>query len=129
MIWTGLGVTGMWVGWKNLVDSRKDIEALQHANGERNLQTFPVMRLIAYGHYRNDLFRFAKHTTVAAIGVLAMIIPRQPNSEPVTPTGLVITIGFFTIVMLMLLASTLDRRQRDSISEIDKLRKEAEEEK
>lgn len=123
MIWTALGVAGMWIGWRNLSDSRKDIEALAHANGEKNLQTFPIMRVIAYGHYRNDLFRFSKHVTITAIGVIAMTIPQVPNADPVTPTGLVLTIGIFTIVMLILLASTLDRRQRDSITDMEAQRK------
>lgn len=116
MVWTLLGVVGLYFGVRNLRSSKRDIDALQKMNGHTFAQ-YQVMRVIAYGHYRNDLFRLAKHITILAIGVIAMILP-NPQSTRVSYTGVAITGGLFTIVLLLILASALDRRQREALEEM-----------
>jgi hypothetical protein len=121
MLWTLIGITGASFGVMNLRESLKDIHAIEALNGNR-LPQHRVLSVIAYGHYRNDLFRLAKQVTIIVIGVIAMIIPPQNPKDPVTPVSLIVTGGLFTIAMLLVLASALDRRQReiaDSIGGVD----------
>lgn len=116
--WTVMGLIGCIISWGNLRWSRKDIDALAETNGH-NLARYQVMRILAYGHFRNDAFRFCKHLAVLFIGVLSMILPRAERAPVITPSGLVVTGGLFTIVLLLLLASALDRAQRNAIDEME----------
>src|SRR4051812_856512 len=113
-----MGLVGSVIGWSNLRGSHKDIEALHEMNGD-NLGAYRVMRILAYGHFRNDAFRFCKHLAVLFIGVLSMILPRAENAPTITASALVVTGGLFTIVLLLLLASALDRAQRNAIDEME----------
>lgn len=124
-----MGCVGTTIGWGNLKESKADLDALHKMNDD-NLGRYRVMRVIAFGHYRNDLFRLAKHISVLAIGLLACVIPPMSSTQHgVTPTGIVITGGLFTIVLLLIMASALDRRQRDAIDEMDEAREVAKERK
>ena len=117
-----MGAIGVYLGWGNLKESNKDVQALHKMNGNR-LGRFRVMRVIAYGHYRNDLFRLAKHVTVLVIGVMACVLPKaRGTSNQLSPTSIVITVGLFTILLLIIMASALDRRQRDAVEEIEEAR-------
>lgn len=119
IIWTALGLVGMAFGWSNLQSSKHDVEALRVMDGQ-NLAQYRVMRVIAFGHFRNDLFRFAKHITITAIGALSMVIPpASPKGGAVTPTGVVVTGGLFTIVLLVIMSSVLDHRQREALLDIE----------
>lgn len=118
MLWTLIGVIGMYFGVHNLSVSRADIKRLQEMNGNR-LAAHDVMRVIAYGHFRNDTFRLAKHSTITMIGLFSMLLPPAPGtSSHVTPAGATITAGFFTISILLVLASALDRKQREALEEM-----------
>jgi hypothetical protein len=109
-----LGIVGTYYGSKNLADSRRDIQALQEMDGN-TFSYYQVMRIIAYGHYRNDLFRLGKHVTVLVIGVIADLLPSPAQNTPVSPSGIVVTVGLFSIVLLINMASALDRRQREAL--------------
>lgn len=116
MIWTVIGLIGMYFGWSNLKSSRADIEAIDEMNGNA-LKQHRVMRILAYGHYRNDLFRFSKHIVIAGVGILAMITPASPGTTASpTLTSLIVTGGFFTIAILIVIASALDKRQREGLN-------------
>lgn len=119
MLWTLFGLIGVVIGWSNLENSRHDIQALRDLNGH-TLKAYTEMRIIAYGHYRNNLFRFSKHFVVLLIGVISMALPPTSfgHNGKVTPTGIVITVGFFIIVVLMLMASALDQRQREALEDV-----------
>lgn len=110
-----IGVVGMFLGRVNLKSSRRDIASLENQNGH-SLEQYDQMRLLAFGHYRNDLFRMCKHTTITLIGVLACSFP-STTTQPVTPVGLVITFGLFIIAVFLVMASFLDRRQREAMEE------------
>lgn len=121
LVWLLLGCVGVYFGWANLRDSKRDLDALHTLNGG-NLAKYQIMQLIAYGHYRNNLFRLAKFCTVLAIGLIASVLPpTKPGSTNGPIVGVVITGGLFTIVLLLVMSSILDRRQRDAIKEIDEL--------
>jgi hypothetical protein len=123
-IWTMLGAIGIVLGQGNLRESQRDLDAVRLSKSDLNGR-FEIMRIIAYGHYRNDLFRLCKHITVFAVGLLACLLPPALANQTITATGLVVTGGLFTIVMLTILGSVLDRRQRDAIEEIEIVRTEA----
>ena len=110
MIWSVAGIVGCIIGYLNLRESQKTIDALRKLNGKHYLQ-YNTMQILGYGHYRNDLFRLAKHGVVLLIGVIAMVLPSPNPHEPVTPLGVAVSVGFCTIVGLLILASALDRRQ------------------
>lgn len=97
--------------------SRKDIEALKTMNGD-NIEKYRLMMVIAYGHYRNDLFRFSKHMVIFLVGVASMIAPPQVETQPVSAVGIIVTGGLFSLSILLVLASTLDRRQREAMEEM-----------
>lgn len=118
MIWTLLGLAGSSLGWANLKQSRKELAALHEMNGN-TFQQYTTMRIIAYGHYRNDLFRLSKQVVILVVGIVAMFVPPVDNSQPVSPLGWVITIGLFAIALLIVMASALDRRQREALLEND----------
>lgn len=85
----------------------------------KTFAAYRSMRVIAYGHFRNDAFRMAKHTTITAIGVISMILPASNNQAAthISYTSVVITGGLFTISVLLVLASALDKKQRESLEE------------
>lgn len=87
----------------------------------RNLAQYRELRLIAYGHYRNDLLRFANHLTIVAIGAISMIIPNSGNETAhYDPAAVIVTVGFFTLSLLLTIASALDRRQREVLENSEK---------
>ena len=125
MIWTLLGGFGLYFGWVNLRNSRRNLEALHEMNGQ-TFATYRIMRVIAYGHYRNNLFRFAKHLTVFAIGIVSMLLPNFKvtgtgghSQNIVSYTQVVVTGGLFTIVLLLIMASVLDRRQTEALEALE----------
>lgn len=115
--WTLLGLVGGTIAWGNVRFSRRDIEALRVMN-DRTIEMHRAMMIIAYGHYRNDLFRLCKHCVIFFIGLAAMATPPQLRSQPVSTVGVIITAGLFTISILLVLASTLDRRQREAMEDL-----------
>lgn len=120
ILWTLFGSVGVVLGWKNLKSSRLDIQALHEINGH-TLKTYSEMKIIAYGHYRNNLFRLAKHTIVLSIGLISMLLPPANGNSAgkVTPIGVVITGGLFSIVLLLLMSSALDKRQREALNDVE----------
>lgn len=85
-----------------------------------NLSYYRQLRIIAYGYYRNDLFRLAKQLTIVVIGILAMIIPNTHHTGNYNPEAVVVTLGLFTIALLLAIASMLDRRQREVLEDTEK---------
>lgn len=70
---------------------------------------YQSMKILAFGHYRNDLFRLAQYLIITMIGLLACIFPPTLSKA----VGLVVTGGLFTIVLLLIMSSILDHRQRE----------------
>jgi hypothetical protein len=99
MIWTLIGLGGIYT------------KALRKMNG-KTLAAVRRMRVIAYGDFRNEVFRTAISSIFIVVGIAAMLSPPTSNTARVTATSVAITLGFFGIEMLMVIASALDRQQR-----------------
>jgi hypothetical protein len=127
IFWTVIGLIGMAASYENLRYSLDDLKALRAMNGH-NMARHRDMRVIAYGHFRNDAIRFGQTLTITVVGVIAMCLPSTQQSSPVTPTGLIVTGGLFTLVLLTVLASVLDRMQRNAIEEMEDVRRKADQE-
>ena len=108
MLWTSIGLVGLLFTRRQLRRSSQMIEATRKFNG-RNLEQHRELRLIAYGHYRNAMFRLAKTCTILAIGALSMILPNTQTR--ITPTAVAVTVGLFMIELLIVLPGILDERQ------------------
>lgn len=112
IIWTLTGLFGAYFTWSNLNDSKKYVKAVSAMNGER-LVLARELRIIAFGHYRNELLRLAMFAIIITIGIAAMLTPPAVAHQPVTPVAIAITMGLLGITALLVIASFLDRRQRD----------------
>lgn len=111
MIWTAIGVVGVWYAQHNIRDARKYIVALEKLNGDK-LPEHEQLSIIAFGHFRNEILRMAVFAVICMVGVLAMITPSASGSMHVSTTGLIVTFGLFTIGVLEIIKSALDKRQR-----------------
>jgi hypothetical protein len=111
MIWTVIGIGGIYYNIYNLRDALAYTKALRKMNG-KTLAAVRRMRVIAYGDFRNEVFRTAISSIFIVVGIAAMISPPPSASSRVTATSVAITLGFFGIEMLMVIASALDRQQR-----------------
>lgn len=116
IMWTLTGLVGIYITWSNLKDSRKYVTALRRMNGT-NLKAMREMRIIAFGHYRNEVLRIALFGIIIAVGVAAMITPPATSNQKITPVSIAITIGLLAITAILVAASFLDRRQRDLMME------------
>jgi hypothetical protein len=112
ILWTLMGIFGMYFSWRNMQDARLYVIAIEKLDGN-NLARANEMRIIAFGHYRNEILRLCKFSVVISVGVAAMIAKPADPAAPISPLSLIITIGLFALVGLMSAASALDRRQRD----------------
>lgn len=115
--WTLTGLVGIYLTANNLRDARRYITAIGRAYEQ--VTVTDEMRIIAFGHYRNELLRLWMFLVVCGIGIVAMITPPSNRHQPVTPVGIAITLGLFTITAALVLASFLDRRQRDLLINLE----------
>lgn len=109
ILWVAIGLVGLFFTVSNLRDINRNIEAVRKLNGNR-LPHYDQMLIVAFGHYRNELFRVGKTVTIIALGVLTMGL--RNASSGYTTAGVAVTIGFFMIALLIVLPSILDKRQR-----------------
>lgn len=116
MIWTTIGLVGLFFTRRQLHRTSQLIEATRKFNGH-NLPQHRELRIIAYGHFRNAMFRLAKTLTLVVIGVFAMILPNTNRSDQVTPVGVAISIGFFMISLLIVIPGILDERQAELMAD------------
>lgn len=110
-----MGVIGVYFGYRNYRSSKRDIYMLHEIRKGGSVEHYRALRIIAFGHYRNDTLRLAKHSVVLAIGIISALLP-NPSSRS-TPTQIVVTVGLFVIIVLLILASALDRQQRENLEE------------
>lgn len=108
MLWTAIGLVGLHFVLKQVRRTSQYIESTREFNGH-NLANYRELRLIAYGRFRNSIFRLAKTLTILLVGTLSMLIPNQRTE--ITPTGVAITIGLFVIELLIVVPGILDERQ------------------
>lgn len=113
LLWTLTGLVGIYLTWANLQDARQYITALEKVNGQKSSKE---VKIIAFGHYRNELFRIMMFLVVTGIGVVAMLTPPAIKNSPVTPVSIAITLGLFTLTALLVMASFLDKRQRELLA-------------
>jgi hypothetical protein len=113
--WAIIGAVGTWIATRNLQSSRRELERVEKANGNRFKGDFDSIRILAFGHYRNDLFRLGKHMTILLIGIISCISPavNSQSQGQVSATQIVVTLGLFMIALMLVMASALDRRQRE----------------
>lgn len=119
IIWVGMGFIGLYLNRFNLNDTRKYREAVEKLNGN-NLMGYKLMKVIAFGHYRNELFRLAFNTAVIFAGVFSVItapaIPRGYHVPIFSPRTMVITASFFIMQLVgSILPSLLDKKQREEM--------------
>lgn len=112
LVWTILGIIGTFITYDNMRDARKYIEAVEKMNG-KNLVNYRMLTVIAFGHYRDEMFRLIKFAAITAAGVALMLTPPADAKQPISATQVVVFIAFFTLEITMLAASALDRRQRE----------------
>ena len=112
-VWTLVGIIAIMFSLWNLPRVVVDWVLARHATGG---QWTAARILIARGHIRRELIRFAQGVIIFAIGVYADI---QPNLVPqVTILGLIITAGLVLLAGLVALQSYLDRIQRKQAEEV-----------
>lgn len=119
MIWTAIGLIGVGFGWSNLRFSKRYLDALEVMNG-KNLSQHRIMKIIAYGHFRNDLLRMFALLTITFIGIFSMVVPspETTNGHHITFSGIIVTCGIFAITVEIIIASILDKNQRDAMEEM-----------
>lgn len=117
IIWTLIGVFGVFMCSKNIQESNKSLDALRVMNGH-TIARFTELRVIAFGRWRNDLFRMSKSVVITGVGIVACLAPpASPDTPSITPVGVAITVALFAIEILVVLASTLDNKQREMLME------------
>jgi hypothetical protein len=116
VLWTMAGLIGAYMTWGNLQDTRRYINAIRKRNGTK---IGKEVRIIAYGHYRNEIIRIISFVIITSVGAAAMLTPPAVPHQPVTPVSLVVTIGLLLLTALLVAASFMDRRQRDLLLHLD----------
>lgn len=117
--WTVIGLVGVFVGYGNLSKSAFNLKSLKTMNGH-SIERFTELRILAAGQWRNDLFRLSKSSIITCIGIVACVTPPVSNTAPtISPVAVAVTIGLFAIEILILLASIMDRMQRDMLYNYD----------
>lgn len=117
LAWIAIGLIGLYFTVSNLRDINKNIEAVRRLNGNR-LPHYDLMLVVAFGHFRNELFRVGKIVTIVALGLIAIGLRNVTNRY--TAASVAVTIGFFAIALLIVLPSILDKRQRILMSDFGK---------
>jgi uncharacterized membrane protein YuzA (DUF378 family) len=83
MIWTLIGLGGIYYNIYNLRDALGYTKALRKMNG-KTLAAVRRMRVIAYGDFRNEVFRTAISSIFIVVGIAAMLSPPTSNTARVT---------------------------------------------
>lgn len=117
IIWTLCGVVGLSFSHKNLKEIRLSQRALYRLNGNK-IESIHILKIIAFGHYRNEMFRVGKASLIVISGVCAMIIPPANPDVPVSPLQIIILCAVFGIALQIVMASALDARQREILREL-----------
>lgn len=119
VIWTVLGVLGGYITWLNATDAKRYIDALRAIDGN-TLKMHQQMQVIAVGHYREEMLRLIKFVIITSVGIAAMFSPPADPARPISALSLTVTLGFFGLVITMLVASLLDKRQRELMYDLYK---------
>lgn len=112
IIWTLIGVVGLYYCMKNIRDVNRSIHALHEMDG-KTFEAWNRMQIIAGGHFRNEVFRILISSMFIAVGTIAMLLPSVTPHKPVSPLMVVISLAFFVIEAIVVSASVMDNRQRE----------------
>lgn len=110
VIWLVMGLAALYLTSNNLRDVSKTLYAVELADVDPYEKQ--RLRVIAQGHFRNDLIRMMKSLNIVAAGLIAVIAPPITPTSQLTPVGAAVTIAIFNLALLLVVASFLDRRQR-----------------
>lgn len=107
--WTAVALVGLIITAWALVDAVADLHYLQALglNGAREI--------VARGSARNETFRVVIHALLFLIGIVSMLTGPANPDRPVTPPGIVVGAGFCAVVVLLVVKSGMDRRDRHRV--------------
>lgn len=106
-LWTATGVGCLAVCLPSLRQAYRDWRAA----GRRD----EIVRILAFGYLRRELFRVGQGCFILAVGVVADY-QTSPGPSVITPVGLVLTGCLFGIGVFVGLTSYFDRRQRTHVA-------------
>lgn len=119
LLWTLSGLVGVYLTWGNLRDAKLYITALRHHSRKNGIKLRRETKIIAFGHYRNEIMRMWMFGIITMVGAVAMATPPAVKHAKVTPVSLAITLGLLAITGILVTSSFLDRRQRDLVLALD----------
>lgn len=119
LLWTLSGLVGIYLTWGNLRDAKLYITALRNHTSKNKLKLRRETKIIAFGHYRNEIMRLWMFAIITLVGAIAMATPPAIKHPKVTPVSLAITVGLLAITGILVTSSFLDRRQRDLVLALD----------
>lgn len=109
VIWTLIGLVGLYVTARNFRSAKRSLTAykLSGYNG--------AGLMLANAHIRRETMRILIEGSVTGIGIAAMFAPPANPAQPITATGVIVTMGLFIINAATTLDSILDRRIRNRL--------------
>lgn len=111
--WTFGGVILLAIVFVNFKDLLDEIGIRPSARGGKERQASLV---IVHSYYRREFIRLFKAMIITTIGVIADVSPNV--SHYTNATGLVLTVGLFSLSSLVAVQSILDRRDRKHVARI-----------
>jgi hypothetical protein len=112
VIWLLIGLVGLFVSWRNLLDAYRDLLFLNYSGRNGG------MRVIALGNVREELLRVLACVVIALIGIAAMSSPPANTTQPVSTLAVIITVGLFLLGSLVVVGSVAARRTRQTATKL-----------
>lgn len=106
LVWFLIGVLGLAVSFANLRDCWRDMAYIE-ASGQNGL-----LWLAATSNTREEFLRVLKSVVICAIGLAAMRQPPANAVVPVSALAVIVTVGLFTLGVLVVAGSLRARRDR-----------------
>lgn len=113
LVWTVSGVGLMVLIFVNFKDLLDEIGVRPGLRGAKERHASLV---IVHSYYRREFLRLFKSFIITGIGIVADVAPNL--SHYTNATGLVVTVGLFSLSALVGLQSVLDRIDRKRVSQI-----------
>lgn len=114
ILWTLFGLVGLGFAVSNFLVATEDVRYAVSGHPQDK-----AVVALAQGHVRTELNRCLIHSIVMLVGFLAMLSPPTSHS-PVTPVGILVTVGLFAISGITISQSILDRRLRSLLTSFER---------